>query len=883
MASRFYSEQEPQLYDDQFGDFYYDPNTGGFVSAPAMSGIGAPEVAYYAPEQTYYAPEPTYYAPEQYYAPPPEQYYAPPPEQTYYAPEPAPVYYAPEPAPAPEPVYVAPPAPEPVYTPAAVAQVAEPAPPVSGLGGLTAPVAAVPAVIESARYSPETLAAYGEQQKYLSDFIERTGYDTEIDKKYQSVARRNTLDDYASSSGGDPMAEMYQNPTVALPEEVLAERLLTAPPVGERITSYFTPQTNDQESAGRLSAKWNTPFRLYDGNMLVYEGVGPDAAAEAAALAGAISKEKGDKADWKVTQQAGDKWITAAKDAPDFSVVDAALKYGLPLAVSFIPGLNVVATMAAAGAASTTGNLLAGESLKNALISGALSAATAGALKGTNIGQSISKSVGKAVQSSFPGIGQSASKFAADTAANAVADAAARAAANEIVVTASRNILSPALLRAASGVVSGAVSEGLSGIGNSLLAPKLEPLNPQLQTPELQAPPAAQPAPPLAAPIDNMPELVSTASRLQPSNAFPSSVAGISGIAPVALAEAAKLIAAEQQATEQQPTAGDEEQINILANRYKPLDLSLGVPLSFGPGPGPSPTVDPVAPEEEILVEASRKDPNPPSVLDLAATAIPFAPLLPLTPQPVPQIDKPGPSLKDIINTAGLVSTGIGLAGDLFGGGDGGGGTLDPGVGYTVGGIGGVGSRMRAPATFDPFTYGQKEGEFGFYRNAAAPSASVPNAFAPASGGLLNVLNNPDVQQKIQEAMMLNPAFAAPIAGDYGANAYNAMAEGGEVDDDMVSHLMAYRKGGGHAGPGPVKGIGSGQEDKIPAWLSDGEYVWSAQDVADLGDGSTDEGVRRLDRMRQMVRKGAGRKDVKKIAKPQRGIQQMLKAVGGAV
>jgi hypothetical protein len=35
--------------------------------------------------------------------------------------------------------------------------------------------------------------------------------------------------------------------------------------------------------------------------------------------------------------------------------------------------------------------------------------------------------------------------------------------------------------------------------------------------------------------------------------------------------------------------------------------------------------------------------------------------------------------------------------------------------------------------------------------------------------------------------------------------------------------------------------------------------------------------------MRQMVRKGAGRKDVKKIAKPQRGIEDMLKAVGGAV
>jgi hypothetical protein len=110
-----------------------------------------------------------------------------------------------------------------------------------------------------------------------------------------------------------------------------------------------------------------------------------------------------------------------------------------------------------------------------------------------------------------------------------------------------------------------------------------------------------------------------------------------------------------------------------------------------------------------------------------------------------------------------------------------------------------------------------------------------------------------------------------------------ALAEGGEVDDDMVRHLIEYRKGGGHMGPGQVKGIGSGQEDKIPAWLSDGEYVWSAQDVADLGDGSTDEGVRRLDRMRKMVRQRAGRKDVKKIAKPQRGIEDMLKAVGGAV
>jgi len=130
-----------------------------------------------------------------------------------------------------------------------------------------------------------------------------------------------------------------------------------------------------------------------------------------------------------------------------------------------------------------------------------------------------------------------------------------------------------------------------------------------------------------------------------------------------------------------------------------------------------------------------------------------------------------------------------------------------------------------------------------------------------------------------------NPDSASYVAGVGPADlTAPAMAEGGDVDgDDMAAHLMAYHKNGGHTGPGQVKGIGSGQEDKIPAWLSDGEYVWSAQDVADLGDGSTDEGVRRLDKMRQMVRRRAGRKDVKNIAKPQRGIDTMLKAVGGAV
>jgi hypothetical protein len=215
--------------------------------------------------------------------------------------------------------------------------------------------------------------------------------------------------------------------------------------------------------------------------------------------------------------------------------------------------------------------------------------------------------------------------------------------------------------------------------------------------------------------------------------------------------------------------------------------------------------------------------------------------------------------IKDAANLANAVSVLVPTIGGVLGGGGGGGGTLAPdtsGLNFTTNplrpttpgtGIGGIGGRY----PYTPTTYGRaggdQETEYMFFTRDPVTGAPVAPVTAPAT---------------------------AP-AGPPGKK------EGGEIDDDMVKHLVDYHKNGGHQGPGQVKGIGSGQEDKIPAYLSDGEYVWSAQDVSDLGDGSNREGVRRLDKMRQMVRSQAGRKDVKKIAKPQKGIDRMLKAVGG--
>ena len=78
------------------------------------------------------------------------------------------------------------------------------------------------------------------------------------------------------------------------------------------------------------------------------------------------------------------------------------------------------------------------------------------------------------------------------------------------------------------------------------------------------------------------------------------------------------------------------------------------------------------------------------------------------------------------------------------------------------------------------------------------------------------------------------------------------------------SNISGYAKGGlaehnpefitgatGHH----VKGEGDGQSDSIPAMLADGEYVFDADTVAALGNGSNDAGARILDKMRQNLRK----------------------------
>jgi hypothetical protein len=96
-----------------------------------------------------------------------------------------------------------------------------------------------------------------------------------------------------------------------------------------------------------------------------------------------------------------------------------------------------------------------------------------------------------------------------------------------------------------------------------------------------------------------------------------------------------------------------------------------------------------------------------------------------------------------------------------------------------------------------------------------------------------------------------------------------------DVADD--EHIPEFITGAtGHY----VKGRGDGQSDDIPAMLADGEYVFDADTVAQLGNGSSDAGAKFLDSFRHAVREHKRSAPVDKIppkASPLQYVKEAMK------
>lgn len=672
-------------------------------------------------------------------------------------------------------------------------------------------------------------------------------------------------------------------------------------------------------------------------NQTAFSGIGQEGLLGVYNTAQNLSAEGGKKADWYVEAKdpSTGRWVKVADDDPPgnlagdilkgiawgavglatgglaglvagvgsvaLGIDDEIMQYGLPILLSLTP----LGPVAGAALGSAIGTAYNGGNLEEILMSAGISAATAGALKvsglGDKIGGLISKvpgatevinSISKAAQDIGTKV---AGEAIAKGATEAVARSAAQSAIDEIVVNGFNSVVSAAASGATAGI-GGVAADFLADAATKTLSEATTKYGVDQQF-DQQFGTGTTPAPG-EPPITVTAKINNAVQKMITSGISSATAALFPDLTPAELSQV-------QDAYDQQNPPGTvvtgEKGIgaapgvagaatgltDIVVKGAKPIDEKPGGDATAGAATG-------------LITDATQTQPKEGDATE-------------------GKDDGKGLGAKDWIRLA-LLGAGA------IGGGAGGGGSGTPAdntpLTYTpITRTPTIGAGINQPP-FDVYTYGQgvpgaQQKEFMFFEpfswkqpESAAPinvstgrpqaqidaeaaaAAAAQQAVYDANATKFNAYQN-DLAAKVA-AGTITPeqatADATTYAGTLGlplapvttpATSPGGMKDGGEVDDEMMRHLMEYKRGGGHNGPGPVKGVGSGQEDLIPAWLSDGEYVWSAQDVADLGDGSTDEGVRRLDKMRQMVRRRAGRKDVKKIAKPQQGIDTMLKAVGG--
>jgi len=659
---------------------------------------------------------------------------------------------------------------------------------------------------------------------------------------------------------------------------------------------YITaPVSNKGNPTGKMGGNVfamtpDQPVRLVDLNTktVVFEGTGYDAAREATRLGQSITDAKGRKASYDIqTADPSGKYTTVANEKRNKSTLGTIGEIAgtlAPIAASFIiPGLGLGA-LGSIGASAGVGGLsaaLKGDNiLKGAALGGLgaaggqylggplgkIGASNIGLRAGTAIGTGLGSTAGGLVtgqslkNSLLGGVASGAMSYLSPDIARELGVGGGSSSSSgggpnaEIVVNArpftTQNVKlggfkTPAekyLTEAAAGnTVDPATGLPYAGdYSGDLINVTGQRLSPGAVTGGLNL---GDLSPEILAGIAEFAKnpIVAEANRLEQStgnvNVSPEILAGIAEFAknPI-VAEASKL---------EQPTQGFNLSPEVLAgiaefakNPIIAEGSKIERPTAAVPVTG--------ALDTDIVVNALGKEAGLPEGSVVAGLPIMGLPKMDPNLTEKTTLEK----IKDAANLANAVSVLVPLAGGVLGGGGGGGGIGSRDTTGLKFREGSLRSTIGEGYPYTPQTYGRRGGdqetEYMFFTRDPVTGAPVAEPSA--------AINPADIPVK---------------------------KEGGEIDDDMVKHLVDYHKNGGHRGPGQVKGIGSGQEDKIPAYLSDGEYVWSAQDVSDLGDGSNREGVRRLDEMRKMVRRQAGRKDVKKIAKPQKGIDRMLKAVGG--
>lgn len=255
----------------------------------------------------------------------------------------------------------------------------------------------------------------------------------------------------------------------------------------------------------------------------------------------------------------------------------------------------------------------------------------------------------------------------------------------------------------------------------------------------------------------------------------------------------------------------------VVVEAERPVETDVVAPPVVVP---PSPPVEPPFPEgpiEEVVVETER----PPVDDELIIPPVVVPPTTPVDGITEPEINKPNP-LKDLLDKYGSLENFLKLLGAL--------------------GSAGSGTRGGAPTTPSMPSMGGALPKYNYARRQLSPDMDYFTYGTRPEAKFFE--DSMQLEKPVQPGL---PEPELPPARP--PEEERVMATGG---------LTGYAKGGSNESR-YVAGPGSGREDKIPALLSDGEYVIDAETLALLGDGSTKEGARRMDKFRANIRQHKGR------------------------
>ena len=121
-----------------------------------------------------------------------------------------------------------------------------------------------------------------------------------------------------------------------------------------------------------------------------------------------------------------------------------------------------------------------------------------------------------------------------------------------------------------------------------------------------------------------------------------------------------------------------------------------------------------------------------------------------------------------------------------------------------------------------------------------------PQVIGPAPG-------TPPMQQPLGQLMTPTRVDGVPQGAANGPAPLNGLMS----QDQPYSNDMATEVGKGAKNGGPIYGPGGPRDDKVPAMLSNGEHVVDAASVNAMGGGNNAVGQKRLNKLRELLQKGA--------------------------